>query len=451
MSAKLTCSFGRTLTLKMTIVFSWVVWLLVGYQQHVDAISKHPIVCVLAFDGFRPDYILRGQTPTLERLSREGVHTQFLKNVFPTKTFVNFFSMATGMYAHKHGVLGNTAFNKDGQCIGYSYELFHYNSSITPIWTLNELSGEGRHSGVMMWAGEQYEYRNVTPTFSQEYNETMPWNDRIDMTMEWLTHKSTPINLLYMYFEQPDSDSHKYGVNSKNVTKQLKRVDVTIEYFLRQLSKHDLMEKTNLIILSDHGMVDIDYDKMIDLRKILDPGSYTMCGGSPVLQLQLTQGLEEEAYRNLTNARDQLKTFEVYKKNEIPKRWNYMGTNRVTDLLLVAKLPYAFNDENVKADHGYDNAEPDMHAYFTAIGPLFKEKFSIKHLQNIDIYALVAYIMQMDTAKLVMKPDASLAHIITILKSGAWENFQNHHTQNNLKYFVSKHRRRIHKREATVG
>lgn len=156
--------------------------------------------------------------------------------------------------------------------------------------TLNELSGEGRHSGVMMWAGEQYEYRNVTPTFSQEYNETMPWNDRIDMTMEWLTHKSTPINLLYMYFEQPDSDSHKYGVNSKNVTKQLKRVDVTIEYFLRQLSKHDLMEKTNLIILSDHGMVDIDYDKMIDLRKILDPGSYTMCGGSPVLQLQLTQG-----------------------------------------------------------------------------------------------------------------------------------------------------------------
>lgn len=25
-----------------------------------------------------------------------------------------------------------------------------------------------------------------------------------------------------------------------------------------------------------------------------------------------------------------------------------MGTNRVTDLLLVAKLPYAFNDENVK-------------------------------------------------------------------------------------------------------
>lgn len=88
-----------------------------------------------------------------------------------------------------------------------------------------------------------------------------------------------------------------------------------------------------------------------------------------------------------------------------------------------------------------------MHAFFTAIGPLFKEKYSVKQLQNIDIYALVAYIMQMDTSKLVMKPDASLAHILTILKSGAWENFKNHNTQTILKYFVSRHRRKIRKRE----
>jgi len=143
---------------------------------------------------------------------------------------------------------------------------------------------------VMMWAGDQFEYRNVTPTFYQEYNESMPWNDRVDTTMDWLTHERTPINLLYMYFEQPDAASHKFGVNSPNVTDQLARVDHTIDYFLKQLSSRDLLDKVNLIILSDHGMVDIDYDHIIDIPKILAPGTYTLCGGSPVLQLQITQG-----------------------------------------------------------------------------------------------------------------------------------------------------------------
>lgn len=143
MSSQFASTLGPQFQPKM-MIFCLMVWLLVASYQPVDAISKYPIVCVLAFDGFRPDYVLRGRTPTLERLMREGVHTQFLKNVFPTKTFVNFFSMATGMYAHKHGVLGNTAFNDDGQCIGYGYELFHYNEGITPIWvsrTEGELDG----------------------------------------------------------------------------------------------------------------------------------------------------------------------------------------------------------------------------------------------------------------------------------------------------------------------
>lgn len=150
----------------------------------------------------------------------------------------------------------------------------------------------------MMWVGQEYEYGNVIPTFSQANNRSMPWNDRIDTTMTWLTHKETPINLLYMYFEVPDSDGDKYGVKSDDVPKQLKRVDLTIEYFLKQLTKHNLREKVNLIILSDQGMKDIDYNEVTDLKNILAPGSYTLCGEYPVLQLQLTQGTHHTALRH---------------------------------------------------------------------------------------------------------------------------------------------------------
>lgn len=91
-----------------------------------------------------------------------------------------------------------------------------------------------------------------------------------------------------------------------------------------------------------------------------------------------------------------------------------------------------------------------MHAYFTAIGPLFKEKYYVDELQNIDTYALVAYIMQMDTSQLLLRPDASLSNIVKILKSNVWDNFKERDTQQIVKYFVSRHRRVIRKRVAIV-
>ena len=69
----------------------WLLLLLAGQPggwRPVHGVSPHPVLCVLAFDGFRPDYVARGRTPTLERLSRQGVHAGYLRNVFPTKTFV---------------------------------------------------------------------------------------------------------------------------------------------------------------------------------------------------------------------------------------------------------------------------------------------------------------------------------------------------------------------------
>lgn len=64
-----------------------------------------------------------------------GVHTSHLLNVFPTKTFTNHFSIATGLYPETHGVLSNELFDlKLQKDFGYSYELFHYNDDVIPIW-----------------------------------------------------------------------------------------------------------------------------------------------------------------------------------------------------------------------------------------------------------------------------------------------------------------------------
>lgn len=59
-------------------------------------ISKiEPALLVVSFDGFRPDYLNRNVTPNLNRFRQEGTSAQYMFNVFPTKTFVNHFTIAT--------------------------------------------------------------------------------------------------------------------------------------------------------------------------------------------------------------------------------------------------------------------------------------------------------------------------------------------------------------------
>lgn len=57
--------------------------------------NVEPALLVVSFDAFRPDYLHRNVTPNLNRIRKDGVSAEFMMNVFPTKTFVNHFTIAT--------------------------------------------------------------------------------------------------------------------------------------------------------------------------------------------------------------------------------------------------------------------------------------------------------------------------------------------------------------------
>lgn len=110
--------------------------------KYSNSISQHPIILIIAFDGFRYDYINKGFTPVLQNLQKNGTSAIFLNNVFPTITSPNFFSIATGLYPETHGVLGNRVFNEQFKCLDTEnsvYELFHYNYDVIPLWVSMEL------------------------------------------------------------------------------------------------------------------------------------------------------------------------------------------------------------------------------------------------------------------------------------------------------------------------
>lgn len=98
--------------------------------------TKRPALLVVSYDAFRYDFANRTITPHLYSLRAEGTHADYLNNAFPTKTFPNHHTIATGLYAETHGVVGNHVYDSDSKkLLGIQdYELFHYNENIEPIW-----------------------------------------------------------------------------------------------------------------------------------------------------------------------------------------------------------------------------------------------------------------------------------------------------------------------------
>ena len=68
-------------------------------------------VVVLSMDGFRWDYSTIYHTPNLDRIARRGAKAVSLMSAYPSKTFPNHYSIATGLYPDHHGIIQNNFFD----------------------------------------------------------------------------------------------------------------------------------------------------------------------------------------------------------------------------------------------------------------------------------------------------------------------------------------------------
>lgn len=101
----------------------------------VQSVTDEPLLIIVSYDAFRYNYFEKNATPFMTKLKTFGTSTNYLKNVFPTKTFPNHHSIATGLYPEIHGVTGNSMYDPDlKKVISISYEMYQYNKNIKPIW-----------------------------------------------------------------------------------------------------------------------------------------------------------------------------------------------------------------------------------------------------------------------------------------------------------------------------
>lgn len=394
-------------------------------------VSQLPKLLVVSYDAFRYDYFNRNLTPFMNKLKHEGTYADYIMNIFVTKTFPNHHTMATGLYAETHGVVDNEFYDPaTGNVIKHSYELYHYDNRVLPIWTANQKSGDQRNSGVMMWPGGVFEYQGVAPQFAQSYNGEISWEDRVNTLISWFTHPVNPINFGILYIEEPDYHGHIFGINSDEFNNILKKLD-NITKYLHHKVEHSGLTDLNIIHLSDHGMASVKLERIIDLNNYINSTDYKFVGSSPGLHIFPNPGKEKAIYEALKQAANRTMTFKVYKREEIPQKFHYSNNTRIGSIFVIAEVGYAFQNlletiefykkefnitvtsESEFGLHGYNNEAIEMHPFFFAKGPAFKNKCKVEPFNNTDLFPLFCKILELDNCPIV---NGTLSHITKCLR-----------------------------------
>ncbi|XP_055677185.1 ectonucleotide pyrophosphatase/phosphodiesterase family member 5-like isoform X1 [Lutzomyia longipalpis] len=387
---------------------------------------------VISYDAFRNDYLRRNVTPHLNSFRNEGISVPFMRNVFPTKTFPNHHTIATGVYPEVHGVTANSVFDRvSGKKLEYGYPLFHYTEDVIPIWTLNELRGQ--YSGCMMWPGSDFAYSGRNCTYTVSYNRFISWDERVDIAMSWLRHKEKPARLVMMYFEDPDTHGHIYGPDSSVISDLIVKLDNLTASIQQKLKALNLADRVNVIHLSDHGMEGVASAKFIDLRKFVTNGTCDFYGTSPVLQVVPIAGKFDDVYGELKKGAQVNGHFKVYSNGELLKRWHFNNSARTGPITVLADAGYAFQDMYEAAEwyakkynvtftpqheygiHGYDNEGlPSMYSMFMAKGPDFQQHRNITPFDTVDLYSLFVRILNLSNPPAT---NGTLEHVAEALRT----------------------------------
>ncbi|KAJ3486202.1 hypothetical protein NLG97_g6663 [Lecanicillium saksenae] len=376
-----------------------------------------PTTLVISLDGFRADFLHRGLTPRLNAFVKEGVSPKWMHPSFPSVTFPNHYTLATGLYPEAHGIVGNTFWDPELKAE------FYYTDperSLDPKWWGGEpfwatAEKQGVRSAVHMWPGSEAHILNIEPSVIDKYNGNEKLDNKVKRIMEFLDMPGKEDEtlgpehwrpqLIAAYVPDVDADGHKFGPNSTEIRTTIQAVDTMMDEIFKGLEARNLTQIVNVVVVSDHGMATTDRARLLQLEDLVDTSKIEHTDGWPLMGLRpknpedtksLYDGLKAKANPNI----------EVYMRDvDMPERYHFSKNERIAPLWIVPKTGWAIVkkeefDLATVADsevyhprglHGYDHEHPLMRAIFIARGPAFPHPANskIEPFQNIELYNLL--------------------------------------------------------------
>ena len=391
--------------------------------------EKEPIVILISLDGFRYDYVERFQPENLSRFIAEGTSAKGLIPSFPTKTFPNHYTIATGMLPEHHGLVDNAFYepaknqvytmgNRDIVQDGYWY-------GGTPIWVLAEQ--QGIKAASYFFVGTEAPIQGVRPSYYYDYDGGVPNLTRIAKVFDWLRLPAAERpRLITLYFSDMYDTGHRYGPNNDlELKKTLNRLDHELGALFEGLESFDL--PIHVVLVSDHGMAPVNKDHLIPLDQLTEGISASVVNNGALAHLHLEDPKKKKEVIKLLLGRNQHITVD-----DLTTTANYSDLaafpQRKGDLLILPKEGYYLADASgmmryqtnaarfqteTFGEHGFTPRYEDMRGIFYAKGPQIKEGLKVEPFQNIHIYPLLCHILGLPVPAGI---DGKLEVLLPVLK-----------------------------------
>lgn len=356
-----------------------------------------PPLVLVSLDAFRWDYCQRfpDETPHLRDLAAHGASAKALIPVYPSNTFPNHYSIATGLYPSHHGIINNQFFSaargeffvsktvkasRDGRWWGGE-----------PIWIT--AVRQGKRSACYYWPGSEAEIEGVHASVWKPYSEQVPFETRVETLRQWLAEPvATRPSVITFYIEITNSVGHDFGPDSPELRETVHKVDGQVDAIADAVAAAG----GNLVIVSDHGMVSTiaDHVVLIDDYVSLDRVQVDFDGTAAGLRARdgdnagLLRSLAKlPPYAHAVATADLPARFHIGPNDRLPPVWVILDEGAY----LTTREHFAHQKDHYnKGEHGYDPAYEGMRGILIAHGPTFRnDGAACEPVENVHIYNLL--------------------------------------------------------------
>lgn len=361
-----------------------------------------PIVVLISIDGWRWDYLERLKPPTLARLAASGVRAEGLIPSFPSKTFPNHYTIVTGLYPSRHGIISNTM--SDPALPGrFSLSDRRVQQDTRwwggePIWVTAER--QGQIAATMFWPGSDAEIAGDRPTHYEPFDGTLANHARVDKLLDWMrVPEPERPTFLTLYFSDVDTAGHDYGPETEELRRAALDVDDAIRRLVSGVEAAGLADRTNYVLLSDHGMAGLSRRRTIVLDDYVDVSTVDFVDVTPVVGANPRTGSVESLYRAL---KDKHPSLHVFRREDLPEPYRLRDHPRLPAIIGIADDGWNVTtratldrekNQVPGGTHGYDPQSRSMHGLFIANGPQFRNGVVVPAFENVHVYELLCRVL----------------------------------------------------------
>lgn len=277
----------------------------------------------------------------------------------PSSTYPNHMTLVTGVYPEVHGIISNIFYDEN---LNRTFAYRNAKEAHLPHWWLaepiwNTVQKSGKRSGVCFWPGSEAEILGLRPNFYKPFTSRMKMEERFHQLLTWMDLPETERPSLFVsYYEKVDQIGHKDGTSSVELDEAIREYDDAFGVFLEALKRRGILQDLNIVVLSDHGMQDIQHIIRLDEEGLLDESEFSFFDYSPFTYLTPKDPSRRDSI--VKSLRQGAKgRYRVFLKDELPPYWHFNYPSRLSDILIVCEPGYiiipSFFETIPKGAHAY--------------------------------------------------------------------------------------------------